>query len=330
VDYRLRLISERQPETPAQIHSSNQMVAWGLWSELSKFPHITLSHYKAELGWSDTYEEWLTGLREMPEADFTLIHSYTPSSILTELGTVRAKTRQHVLWMSEYSYPGVDRCFTFLPCPNAEQVPLPALLNVLDNSLVGVEKYPGSVLLDHAWGWLPGYDNYVGSPPNLWLNRFYDWFQGYKGVVGQLESVNNEERSKTVIPDWVKKIPNSFFTDYLKLTAHFENYVMTHPGTYEHSIIDMAARGIRVLVPTPTVPHYHKDGWAITRGGEPFAPPDTIERLNLQTFSSKEELLDILKTPAAAIVDRSKFTDAPALAMKIDTYCQKVLNGCNG
>ena len=127
------------------------------------------------------------------------------------------------------------------------------LLEVLDNSLVGVEKLPGSVLFDHAWGWVEGYNNYVGSVPNLWLNRLYEWFQGYGGTVAQMESLLNEERAKISVPDWVHKVPKAGYPEYLKLTAPYENFIVTHVGSYEHSIIDMAARGIRVLVPTPTV-----------------------------------------------------------------------------
>ena len=66
----------------------------------------------------------------------------------------------------------------------------------------------------------------------------------------------------------------------------------------------------------------------ITPEGEPFAPRDTIERLNLPTFSSKEELFAILATPIEK-PDRSKFTDISAMASTVDAYCQKVLNGSN-
>lgn len=326
VNYRLRLISHNKPDVPALIHSSNQMIGWGLWSEFSKLDHIILRYYKSELTNGVTPEEWKTGLSDMDEVDFTLIHSYTPGPIFAEMETVRAKTKHQVLWVSEQPFRGMDKCFTFLPFGGTEQIPLPAPLNVLDTSLTGVQKLPGSVLLDHAWGWIPGYDNFEGDPPNLWLNRFYDWLKDYDGAVGQMESPVNEKMSNIVIPDWVQKIPNSFYPEYLKLTAPFENFVMTHPGSYEHSIIDMAARGIRVLVPTPTMPHYHVDGWAIQRGGEPFAPLDTIDRLNLQTFSSKEDLLSILKTPVKG-VDGSKFTSMAKAVSIIDTHCQRVLNG---
>lgn len=330
VNYHLRLISYNKPNTPDLIHSSNQMIGWGVWSEFSKLNHVSLHYYESDFIDDISPVEWKTGVSNMDEVDFTLIHSYIPGPIFSEMEVVRSKTKHQVLWISECPFPGMDYCFTFLPSsiPNSEQIPLPTPTNILDASLIEVQKLPRSILLDHAWGWEPGYDNFDGDPPNLWIKRFYEWFKDYDGIVGQMESPINEKMSNIVIPDWIKKVPNSFYEEYLKCTASFENFVMTHPGSYEHSIIDMAARGIRVLVPTPTVPHYHKEGWAIQRGGDPFAPFDTIKRLNLETFSSKEELLSILKTPIKE-VDKSKFTSMAEVVRKIDAHCQRVLSEHN-
>jgi len=324
--YSLLLISENKPNSPSNIHSSNHMITWGLWTELSKLPHITLIYQKAYP--DDDVDSWRARLATQ-QVDFTLVHSYTPGPIFDEMSTIRGNTKREVMWISEYTHPVFDYNFTFLPCGgNSEQIPLPALRQVLADSMVGVEKIKGSVLLDHHWSWSGGYA-IDGPNPNLWCQRLYEWLEPLKDwvAVGQMESVNHERISGVPIPDWVRRVPNAFYPEYLHSTAPYENFVMTHPGSYEHSIVDMAARGIRVFVPTPTVLHKHKDGWEVIYGGETFAPKDTIHRLNLSTFSSREELLTRLDTPFDGSKWGNRCTDIPEIATQIDSHCQKVLNG---
>ena len=115
--YSLLLISENKPNSPDEIHSSNQMITWGLWSELSKLPHITMNYQKA---YPDGYpdgdvESWRMRLATQ-QVDFTLVHSYTPGPIFDEMPTVRNNTRREVMWISEYTHPVFDYNFTFLLC----------------------------------------------------------------------------------------------------------------------------------------------------------------------------------------------------------------------
>jgi len=320
--YRLLFVSETNPPTPNGIHSSNQMITWGIWSELAKLPHITPIYVKAEP--DKDAAAWKAKLVEQ-RVDFTLVHSYAPSAIFNEIPALRTITDREVMWVSELPCDYFDYSFTFLPS-SGEQIPLPALCGVLRASMEGVEKLPKSVLLDHHWSWTGGYA-LNGSNPNLWCARLYEWLEPLKDsiVVGQMESLNHERISGIPIPSWVRRVPNAFYPEYLRTTAPFENFVMTHPGTYEHSTVDMAARGIRVLVPSPTVTHRHRDGWEVISGGHTFAPIDTVNRLGLPTFSSREQLLSLLNTP----FDGSKWaglcTDAPEIVARIDAHCQRRL-----
>ncbi len=325
IPYRLLFISETNPPSPDAIHSSNQMITWGLWTELSKLPHVTLSYYKAEP--DGDVVAWKAGLGG-ERVDFTLVHSYAPSSIFGEMSALRMKTNREVMWISELACSGFDYNFTFLPCHGrGEQMPLPALRNVLAASMEGVEKFPNSVLLDHHWSWQNGYA--ISPNPNLWCARLYEWLEPLKNdiVIGQMESLNHERQSGVPIPDWVRRVPNAFYPEYLRTTAPYENFVMTHPGTYEHSTVDMAARGIRVLVPYPTITHRHADGWEVVGGGDTFAPKDTVNRLLLPTFSSREELFAQLNTPFDGSRWGKLCTDTPEGAAQVDSHCQKVLNG---
>lgn len=330
--YRLWLISETKPESPDEIHSSNQMIAWGLLTGFAQLPHVAVTHSRTQPREQDVQgKEWEAEIEAAPDADFTLIHSYTPAPIFDKMPLIRQKTRGQILWMSECPYPHMDHCFTFLPFFGSEQILFPALLPVMNESMVGVQRMPGSILLDHAWGWAEGHKYRGGPDPNLWCTRLYKWLEPWKDliVVGQLERPEHERLAGITIPDWVRRVPGAFYPEYLRATAPYENFIMTHPGSYEHSIIDMVARGIRVLVPTPTVRHVHRDGWAIVQAGRPFAPLDTIARFQLPMFSSKSELLDTLNTPFNGSSWRELCTDMSAVAKQVDSYCQKVLNGSN-
>lgn len=312
--YNLLIVTENKPNTSDGIHCSNQMIGWGLWEAFRDYPHVQLEYRNAN------------NLTDIPETDFTLVHSYTPGEVFHRLSDLRVKTRQQMMWISEMFCSSFDYCFTFLPQPGCEQVPLPAPKDLLDASMVGVTKLKGSVLLDHHWSWTDGY-TINGPNPNLWCARLYEWLESIKDwtVIGQMESPNHERISGVPIPSWVKRIPNSFYHEYLKATAPYENFIMTHPGSYEHSIVDMAARGIQVLVPTPTVTHKHRDGWEVVPGGTPFAPQDTIDRLKLPTFSTREQLLSLLDRSHDGDWRAYACTDMPEIARQIDAHCKRVL-----
>ena len=331
--YRLWFISETRPETPDEIHSSNQMISWGLLSGLAKLSHISVSHCRTQpRDYDVTGVDWDASINNQEPVDFTLIHSYTPAPIFDKLDIIRAKTSRQVLWMSECPHSLFDHSFTFLPFDGCDQISFPAPLDLLNNSMVGIKKLPGSILLDHAWGWSNDGSKYKDGAepdPNLWCSRLYEWLYSLKDsvVIGQLERPTHEELANLNVPNWVQKIPGAFYPEYLRMTAPYENFIMTHPGSYEHSIIDMAARGIRVLVPTPTERHSHRDGWAIVMAGNPFAPWDTISRLNLPVFSGRNDLLYHLNRPRTSNDQKDHLcTDLSKVAIRIDTYCQKVLN----
>ena len=310
--YRLLLVLyERKPDTPAGIHCSNQMIGWGLWTEFSKMRHVTLGYQLAEPQNGDV-AGWEAGLEAMPGQDFILIHSYTPGSIFNKMELLHKKARQ-VLWTSENSFAWMDRCFTYLPpeqClhpSSCEQVPLPCLKDVIEESRRGSPgKAHGSVLLDHAYN--------VPDKGWLWCDRLYQWLEPLRGtrMIGQMESPGHEALAGVRIPDWVRRVPNSFYLDYLRDTAPYENYVMTHPGSYEHSIVDMVARGTRVLVPTMQ--------------GRTFAPRDTVGRLGLPVFSNGEELLEQLDVPHDGRDEKLGLcTGMPEYAAQIDAWCQGAL-----
>ena len=287
--YSLTLFSLRKPADPSGIRMSVQMIAYCLWEQFSNLPHVTLQYHESE------------DAAAIPAGDFALIHDYFASAIYQRLPEIRAKTGQKIMGIMEscFESPLIDRAFTFLPIPwgKCEQIQLPCPQALLDANYSS-QKMAGSVLLDHSW--IEG-----GTPTDL-CAKLYSWLS-WSRIIAQLRRSGHESLEP---PSWVQSIPESNYPAYLEATKQYETFILTHPGSYEHSIIDMAARGIRVLVPTVN--------------GRPFCHPSIIEDLNLATFSTQSELLNLLDDlPRPSPLDR--FTDMPAIAAKIDAYCQGVL-----
>ncbi len=322
IPYRLMLVSNSKPDTPQGIFCSAQMLGWGLWEEFSKLPHVTLTYQNAE-----------EPLKPHP-VDFTLLLCYFAGRIYSQMREVRAMTSRRIINFMELGHPPetlIDYNFTYLPhqCHwgPSEQIEFPYVGSLLSKSVQ--EKWSGSVLLDHSWP-----ISLLRGPQELWYNKLYPWLEPLKDSrkIGQLRRTNvdidpdvnwklksdpiislqgrklaDAFKGQIPVPDWVQSIPECCYPEYLERTAPYENFVLTHPGSYEHSIIDMAARGIKVLVPV--------------QDGRSFIPRALVNRLGFPTFETKEELYALLDAPNS--VKRDFGTDMPEIVRRIDKYCQR-------
>jgi hypothetical protein len=301
--YRLLFISEDKPDTPEQIDGSMRMFAWALWQQFSKLEHIELTYHDAK--------------NELPHGtwDFVLIHhSDIRTSLFRNLNAVNKLGARQVMWLMECPpHPAhqADYCFLWRPVPagiEGEQIKLPYLRDLCEESLQNVTKVPGSVLLDHVYDITPR-----SAENRAWYSDLTSWLKPLHddGVirVGQLRRAQHEN-GWFELPDWIQSIPQSNFIEYMKLTAPFETFILTHPGSYEHSILDMVARGIRVLIPV--------------QNGLVFAPQ--VEELKLQTFSTRDELYQLLSESLEADWRKSLCSDIKVVADRIDTHCRKLLS----
>ena len=293
--YSLTLYSLNKPDAIDGIHASQHLMGYGLWSEFSKLPHVTLR-----------YANTLSPGPDQEAVDFTLIHDCHDSPVYGWLPTIRQKTRRHTMVFMEWPYCGVgadliDHTFAFLPIlqRGVEYVRFPCLRNVLAAHVA--ERTKQSILLDHVWA--P-----VENSPVNWCPKLYEWLRGWPGKVSQLRRGGHERAEH--FPDWVEQIPEAFYPQYLDATAPFETFILTHPGSYEHSVLDMTARGIRVLVPV--------------QDGKPFIHRSMIAELNLWTFANAKELAILLATPPAPTRTEA-FTDMSRVVEHIDAYCQRKL-----
>jgi|SRR5208282_184040 len=323
IPYRLLLSSCNKPDNPQGIFTSNQMLGWGLYNEFSKLPHVTLAYVNSDMPES---------LSRQSPVDFTLLHCYFAAPIFDYMAQLRALTSRRIINFMELGLGDgyVDQNFTYLPWQShwapTEQVEFPFVGELLCSQTS--VKLPHSILLDHSWPL-----SLLKGPQELWYDKLYKWLGPLKDSrkIGQLrrtrididfdtnlslknESVNLQGRTLTnihegqiPIPDWVRSIPESCYPEYLERTAPYENFILTHPGSYEHSIIDMAFRGIKVLIPI--------------QDDLTFVPKAIINRMGFPTFQTEKELLTLLETPN--LVNRDFGTDMPEIVRRIDAYCQK-------
>ncbi len=299
--YRLLFVTCRKPDTPRDIRNSFQMNAWGLWSEFSKLPHVTLTYQDSEASGFD-----------QPPVDFTLFHTYFSAGIFDYIHSIRAITSKRVMNITETALPApvVDYNFTFLSTDwgaPSEQIRFP-YPDELINGGPKAEKWPKSVLLDHLIrnnpAWCPFYA--------CWHERLWEWLKPLSKdrVIGQMRGGWFDPEDTIPSPNWVQTLPLLCYPEYLERTAPYENYVLTHPGTYEHSVIDMVTRGIRVLIPSER--------------GTPFVNPSIVKELKLPTFSTKEEFLSIINSPVDSGDWRKDLcTPAREIVRRIDSYCQR-------
>jgi hypothetical protein len=178
------------------------------------------------------------------------------------------------------------------------------------------EKIPKTILLDDHNPEI-GFGKDISVQIMNWLEEFVD--NGYK--IYQLTKQGDLPHSKYIEP-----IFKCNYQEYMEKTSEIESFIMTHPGAYENSVIDMVARGTRVLVPIDqgTFKRYDKT--------EGFVPIEIIKDFELGTFKNKEQLINLIKKP----IDNSNIqnhismmTDMEEAVLTIDRVFQDIITNNN-
>jgi len=174
------------------------------------------------------------------------------------------------------------------------------------------EKIPKTILLDDHNPEI-GFGKDISVEITDWLTELVE--QGYK--LYQLTKKNDVPNSKIIEP-----IFKCNYKEYMEKTSQIESFIMTHPGAYENSVIDMVPRGIRVLVPIDqgTFKRYDKT--------EGFIPMEIIKDFELGTFKNKEQLINLIKKPIDnSNVEKhiSMMTDIEEVVLTIDKVFQDIV-----
>ena len=174
------------------------------------------------------------------------------------------------------------------------------------------EKIPKTILLDDHNPQI-GFGKDMSIQIIDWLEQIID--EGYK--IYQLTKKNDNPYSKIIEP-----IFKCNYKEYMEKTSRIESFIMTHPGSYENSVVDMVARGTRALVPIDQGTFKRCD---TTEG---FVPIEIINDFELGTFKNKKELINLIKKP----IDNSNIekkisimTDMEEAVLIIDKVFQNII-----
>ena len=172
-------------------------------------------------------------------ADVILVHDYVwhlPKSMLEYL---RSRCRLLCSFLEIDPGQPYEVAFTLVPCGTGErEVVLPYVVERKVGGAIS-RKVPGSVLIDHCWQ-----EFRYGMPQWERTQEVVDLLAGSSRRVGRLIRSADEE---DLLAPGMEALGVMPFRDYLRRTAPYESFVVTHKGSYNGSIVDMAVRGVRVV-----------------------------------------------------------------------------------
>jgi hypothetical protein len=158
-------------------------------------------------------------------------------------------------------------------------------------------------------------DHWDQNTPCDWTHQIEAWLKEVAHEFEISRYVQNETNERA--PGHEKTEPNVNeirrmpFRQWLEVTDCLETFVMTHRESYGYAVLDMFARGTRVVCPRP------------------FLPPHFRDKFEFETFNTKDELIVVLRTPPSAVNlmrNRTSLTDWHELVRMIDARFQNLLS----
>lgn len=221
----------------------------------------------------------------VPDADFALIHAYTEKAFRF-VPILKTRVKKSCYFMENY-LRGLDfDHFVFYdpefikPDSNKTFVKIPLVKKYYEV----LPKKPKTLLLDHDAKLFPFYKN-----------KDKDWNEKIWSLLSNdrcgYERIAQLGRCDTNHPDFIEVIPKQDHVGYIEATKDFETYFVTHIGSYNHTAVDMAVRGIRTIVP------------------KGFIPSGLTKELNMIEVSTDQEILNALKNHSEGQPQIDKATD---------------------
>lgn len=268
--YKLLLIGSF---TPYKTYTSCEFFSYELANEFSKITDI-------ELETCDFYQDG----SNIKETDIVLIHAYPDTKAVQNLRIFKNKAKKTVYFF-EHKRLNFDFCYYYSDfekelMPNRSKfIRMPTNKSIYEL----IKKEPGSILLDHC------HEN------TTWVDKLIDFFNSNKNIYPNVYQLDHPVY-KSNRSNCIKYIQVSKPSDYLKDTAKFERFICTHPGSYNHTVVDMALRGTQILSPTTNTNKY-------------WIPKCNIEDLDIKLFENEAQLHALLQKP---------FVDQPRIDLATD------------
>jgi hypothetical protein len=167
------------------------------------------------------------------------------------------------------------------------------------------EKSPKTILIDH-WD---------QDTPSDWTLEIEKWMRELSTEFDITRYVKDERdprilRGGEKSPE-TRQLHHAPYSEWLAATDRVETFVMTHRESYGYAVLDMFARGTRVVCPAPFVPPHFKDGF------------------HIDTFETEQELVEILRQPPdplRLIENTFGLSDWPDVVRLIDARFQVLLS----
>lgn len=288
--------------------NSMERLSTGLLEHFLKLNHVDLK--VVDFDWRTEHNPETT-FDKIPICDFLLTSLYT-LNVVHNGHLAKQKVNYKTATFLENKSPW-DYSFANLRESSPEcYIPYPCSKRLFKYE----EKIPKTILLDdHNQEINLGKD--ISVKITDWIKDLID--EGYK--IYQLTKKNDKPHSEIIEP-----IFKCNYKEYMEKTSKIENFILTHPGSYENSVIDMVARGIKVLIATDQGIFKRCDK---TEG---FVAKEIIQDFNLNTFKNKEELINLIKKPICDLELEKKIsmmTDMEEVVDIIDKVFQNIIKTNN-
>lgn len=256
--------------------------AWAFVEEFKQYPDVKVKVVNC------------INLKRVPKSDFVVFIGYNDNWNKIDKKWLKLKTGCiKIVSLLDIPYDDSDWSYTFR-LPHSDKTTL-FVAPVCKRLYQNIPKKSKSILIDHYW--LP----WVGTEKD-WTAKIQSWLESISNDYTIYRLIRFPEEKK-MLRSFEIPIPQMAFPDYLARTDNIETFIITHMESYNYSIIDMVARGIRVFTP-PSFLH-----------GSYLA-----DHFRLPEFANQKELLSLVKSPIDArwgkMID--KCTDYSTIAKTMD------------
>lgn len=288
---------------PLKSQSCFELITCSLYHEFKKFPHVEV--YTAEL-YPDFIEQPHKFDQLKPDTDFVIYIDYNNSDKMP-FNKIREITRcKKIVSLSEVVFRNVDWCFYFTEInghihdiKNRTKIVGPYNKDILLNHLK-----KNKIVIDHYW------HQTLGIGPTDWTLRISDWLQEVKLEYEIYRMIRFGSEEKKHAKEYEKILEHLPYQKFISATNDAQTFIVTHRESYGYGIIDMIARGIRVITP----PGLLMD--------------DLVNQLDIPIFKNRQELLSLIRQePDESWNARiNKCTDYSKISHIIDSKFQEYLS----
>jgi len=273
--------------------TSAQMLIMGLYNEFDRLDHVNPQLINVTNDSIDIF------LQELQPLDFLLIRRYTQSAIIKNVLSIKKQIKYKTCSFIEHHQDNFDYCFGFL---NQKGTDLKITLPYVKKYMSNIEKTHKTILLD----------DYGNTDADM-SDKIIKWI---KPLLSDGYVIYQMCKKESDVQNGIIPLLQCDYKNYMNATSKIETFIQTHPGSYEHSVIDMVGRGIRTFIPD----NEEKLG----RGF--YIPVEMVEELKLPTFKNQKELLSLIKKPVDLEFWNSRIhemTEMKLIVNTIDDYFQR-------